>query len=73
MAIVTKLDILEKIVNLAALVSSFYTNDGDLVQDIKKNLEIGKINDNQIEEILEIVKKADKQSFETFTTILKDY
>ena len=71
MSIVSKADVLDKIVNLAALTSSFFGNDVELAQEIKRNLEIGRITDNQINEIISIVELADRSSAPTFTSILK--
>ena len=73
MGIIRKTDVLEKIVNLAALTSSFFGNDMELAQEIKRNLELGKITDNQINEIIRIVEQADRggTSTSTFTSIIK--
>lgn len=71
MSIVSKTDVLNNIVTLAALGSSFFSNDAELAQEIKRSLDDSHIQQNKVEEILRIVEQADRASLPTFTSILR--
>ena len=71
MSIISKTDELDKIVTLASLSSSFFSNDAQLFEEVRKSIEAGSVSDSQITEIKRTIEQADRTSLATFTSIVR--